>query len=149
MTKALNEVSTSQEEYLSETDQEVADFLDNHFYKTGIFKEKMKMYCEFMDKHKGNQEISDKLNFKIKDEKFKTFYNFYGTRGCSAARFEEKNLTVGMMNTSKESKLSSIIRNKFKIGERYTMKEMKEILGKIYNDLGINSLSSTINMNNY
>ena len=137
VTKALNEVSTSQEEYLNETDQEVDDFLDNYFYTTGIFKEKMKMYCEFMDKHKGNQEISDKLNFKIKDERFKIFYNFYGTKGCSAARFEEKNLTVGMMDISKESKLSSIIRNKFKIGERYTMKEMKETLGKIYNDLGI------------
>ena len=137
VTKALNEVSTSQEEYLNEIDQEVDNFLDNYFYTTGIFKEKMRMYCEFMDKHEGNQEISDKLNFKIKDERFKTFYNFYGTKGCSAARFEEKNLTVGMMDISKESKLSSIIRNKFKIGERYTMKEMKETLGKIYNDLGI------------
>lgn len=149
VTKALNEVSTSQEEYLNETDQEVADFLDNYFYTTGIFKEKMRMYCEFMDKHEGNQEISDKLNFKIKDERFKTFYNFYGTKGCSAARFEEKNLTIGMMNTSKESELYTVIYNTFKVGDRLLASDVKSKLTKLYNDLGIKKKAKASDLSRY
>ena len=149
VTKALNEVSTSQEEYLNETDQEVADFLDNHFYKTGIFKEKMKMYCEFMDKHKGNQEILDKLNFKIKDEKFKTFYNFYGTKGCSSAKFEEKKLTQGMMNVSKESELYTVIYNTFKVGDRLLASDVKSKLTKLYNDLGIKKKAKASDLSRY
>lgn len=149
VTKALNEVSTSQEEYLNETDQEVADFLDNHFYKTGIFKEKMKMYCEFMDKHKGNQEILDKLNFKIKDEKFKTFYNFYGTKGCSSAKFEEKNLTQGMMNVSKESELYTVVYNTFKVGDRLLASDVKSKLTKLYNDLGIKKKAKASDLSRY
>ena len=149
VTKALNEVSTSQEEYLNETDQEVADFLDNYFYTTGIFRDKMRMYCEFMDKHEGNQEISDKLNFKIKDEKFKTFYNFYGTKGCSAARFEEKNLTIGMMNTSKESELYTVIYNTFKVGDRLLASDVKSKLTKLYNDLGIKKKAKASDLSRY
>lgn len=33
-------------------EKDVQDFLDNKFYSTGIFKYKMKWYCEFMDKYK-------------------------------------------------------------------------------------------------
>ena len=149
VTKALNEVSTSQEEYLNETDQEVADFLDNHFYKTGIFRDKMRMYCEFMDKHEGNQEISDKLNFKIKDERFKRFYNYFGTSGCRAVRYEEKPLGERLLNSSKYSEISSYIYNRFKSGSRYTKKEIKQILQGIHNDLGITTSPKATDLENY
>lgn len=149
VTKALNEVSTSQEEYLNETDQEVADFLDNYFYTTGIFRDKMRMYCEFMDKHEGNQEISDKLNFKIKDDRFKRFYNYFGTAGCRAVRYEEKPLGERLLNSSKYSEISSYIYNRFKLGSRYTKKEIKQILQGIYNDLGITTSPKATDLENY
>ena len=120
-----------------ELEKEVQDFLDNKFYSTGIFREKMKMYCEFMDKHKGNKEVSDIIYYKIKNSDFRKYYNFYGTSGCSAKKYQKENLELGMIDTSKSDELSSAIHNKFKVGEKYLKKDIKPILQDIYRDLGI------------
>ena len=125
--------------YYNDIEKEIQDFLDNKFYKTGIFEIKMKLYCEFMDKYKGNKEVSDMLYFKIKDPKYRKYYNFYGTSGCRAVSYIEDKLKLGMIDTSKESELSSVIYKKFKSNNRYTLKEIKSILQDLYRDLGITS----------
>ena len=130
-------------------EKEIDDFLNNHFYKTGIFEYKMKMYCEFMDKYNGNQEVSDSLYFRIKDDRYRKYYNFYGTSGCSSRKYQEGNLYSGMMNVSKESELSSIIYSKFKIDSRYTLKEIKSTLQDIYRDLGITSKPKATDLGRY
>ena len=84
-------------EYQSDLEKEVQDFLDNKFYSTGIFKYKMRMYCEFMDKHNGNQEVSDSLYFRIKDDRYRRYYNFYGTSGCTAKKYVKKLIEEGMI----------------------------------------------------
>ena len=75
-----------------ELEIEIQEFLDNKFYSTGLFYERMRMYCEFMDLHQGNKEVSDIIYFKIKDPKYRDFYNFYGTKGCRAVSYEEKKI---------------------------------------------------------
>ena len=137
VTKSLESLTSNISEYQSDLEKEVQEFLDNKFYSTGIFKYKMKMYCEFMDKHQGSKEVSDIIYFKIKDPKYRKYYNFYGTSGCSSLRYEEKNLEQGMVDTSKSDELSSAIHNKFKVGEKYLKKDIKPILQDIYRDLGI------------
>ena len=137
VTKSLESLTSNISEYQSDLEKEVQEFLDNKFYSTGIFKYKMKMYCEFMDKHQGSKEVSDIIYFKIKDPKYRKYYNFYGTSGCSSLRYEEKNLEQGMVDTSKSEELSSAIHNKFKVGEKYLKKDIKPILQDIYRDLGI------------
>ena len=149
VTKALNEITSNISEYQSDLEKEIDDFLDNHFYKTGIFHEKMRMYCEFMDKYNGNQEVSDSLYFKIKDDRYRRYYNFYGTSGCSSRKYQEGNLYSGMMNVTKESELSSIIYSKFKIDSRYTLKEIKSTLQDIYRDLGITSKPKATDLGKY
>ena len=109
----------------------------------------MRMYCEFMDKHNGNQEVSDSLYFRIKDDRYRKYYNFYGTSGCSSRKYREGNLYSGMMNVSKESELSSIIYSKFKIDSRYTLKEIKSTLQDIYRDLGITSKPKATDLGKY
>ena len=130
-------------------EKEVQDFLDNKFYSTGIFREKMKMYCEFMDKHNGNKEVSDIIYYKIKNSDFRKYYNFYGTSGCSAKKYQKENLEIGMINESKESKLSTAIHNKFKFGDRFTKKDIKQILQDIYRDLGITSKAKATDLGRY
>ena len=93
------------------------------------------MYCEFMDKHKGNKEVSDIIYYKIKNSDFRKYYNFYGTKGCSAKKYQKENLELGMIDVSKESELSSVVYKKFQIGSRYTLKEIKLVLQDIYRDL--------------
>ena len=139
VTKSLESLTSNISEYQSDLEKEVQDFLDNKFYKTGIFREKMKMYCEFMDKHKGNKEVSDIIYYKIKNSDFRKYYNFYGTKGCSAKKYQKENLELGMIDISKNDELSSVVYKKFQIGSRYTLKEIKSTLQDIYRDLGITS----------
>lgn len=133
-------------------EQDVRNFLDNKFYRTGIFHEKMKMYCEFLDNqwNKGfNQELQDYIYFKIKDERFRKYYNFYGTSGCKAREYREDRLQSGMTDKSKDSELLAAIHNRFKVGDRYSLKELKSILGNIYRDLGISRTPKAKDLDNY
>ena len=130
-------------------EKEIDDFLNNHFYTTGIFKEKMKMYCEFMDKHQGSQEVSDSLYFRIKDDKYRKYYNFFGTSGCRANSYEELKLYTCMMDSSKESILYNSIYTRFKSGDRYSKKDIKQLLGDLYRDLGISRTPKATDLGNY
>ena len=149
VTKSLESLTSDISEYQSDLEKEVQDFLDNKFYSTGIFREKMRMYCEFMDKHQGNKEVSDIIYFKIKDPKYRKYYNFYGTKGCSAKKYQKENLELGMIDVSKSDELSSVVHKKFQIGERYTLKEIKSVLQDIYRDLGITSKPKATDLDKY
>ena len=127
--------------YPEETLKIAQDFLDNKFYRTNLFREKLKMYCEFMDKYQENKRIEEIIYYKIQDDRFRRYYNFYGTKGCSAKKYEERYLYEGMINTTKSNELEIAIRNHFKVGQRYTLKEIKENLKIIYRNLGITSES--------
>ena len=132
-----------------ELEKEVQNFFFFFFYSTGIFHEKMKMYCEFMDLHQGNKEVSDMIYFKIKDPKYRDFYNFYGTKGCKAVSYKENKLRIGMLDTTSDSVLYNTIYTRFKCGERYTSKDLKEILREIYQDLGISRTPKAKDLGEY
>ena len=149
VTKSLESLTSNISEYQSDLEKEVQDFLDNKFYSTGIFREKMKMYCEFMDLHQGSKEVSDIIYFKIKDPKYRKYYNFYGTSGCKSVSYEEKKLEEGMINTDKFSELSSVIYNKFKTNSILTKKDIKQILQDIYRDLGITSKAKATDLGKF
>ena len=149
VTKSLESLTSNISEYQSDLEKEVQDFLDNKFYKTGLFHEKMRMYCEFMDKHKGNKEVSDIIYYKIKNSDFRKYYNFYGSSGCKAKEYIKKNLELGMVDMSKESELFSAIHNKFKVGDRFVNKDIKQILQDIYRDLGITSKAKATDLGKY
>ena len=149
VTKSLESITSNISEYQSDLEKEVQDFLDNKFYKTGIFREKMKMYCEFMDLHKGNKEVSDIIYFKIKDPKYREYYNFYGTKGCSALKYQKENLELGIKNKSKELEILNIIYNRFKVGEKYLKKDIKQTLQDIYKDLGITLKAKASDLDKY
>ena len=149
VTKSLESLTNNISEYQNNLEKEVQNFLDNKFYKTGLFHEKMKMYCEFMDKHKGSKEVSDIIYFKIKNSDFRKYYNFYGSSGCKAKEYIKKNLELGMIDISKSDELSSVVYKKFQIGSRYTLKEIKSILQDIYRDLGITSKAKATDLENY
>ena len=149
VTKSLESLTNNISEYQSDLEKEVQDFLDTKFYSTGIFREKMKMYCEFMDKYQGNKEVSDIIYFKIKDPKYRKYYNFYGTKGCKSKGYFEDKLKLGMIDTSKSDELSSVIYKKFKIGDRIIPGEVKIILQDIYRDLGITSKAKATDLGKY
>ena len=137
VTKSLESLTSNISEYRSKFEKEIDDFLLYDFSTVNTFEKKMKIYCEFIDYMKGSKEVMDIVYYRTKDPRFQKYYNFYGTKGCKAKEFREKNLEQGMIDTSKSDELSSAIHNKFKVGEKYLKKDIKPILQDIYRDLGI------------
>ena len=137
VTKSLESLTSNISEYRSKFEKEIDDFLLYDFSTVNTFEKKMKIYCEFIDYMKGSKEVMDIVYYRTKDPRFQKYYNFYGTKGCKAKEFREKNLELGMIDTSKSDELSSAIHNKFKVGEKYLKKDIKPILQDIYRDLGI------------
>ena len=119
------------------------------FISTGLFPEKLKMYCEFMDTYQDNKYLTDAVTFKIGDSRYRDYYNFYGTSGCSAKGFQEYKLKPGIMDSSEEDRLKAAICVEFKSGERYTMKELKIKLAGIYKKLGITKTAKAKDLEKY
>ena len=117
-------------------DQIVNDFLNNHFYKTNIFEEKMRMYCEFMDQCKNNPYIFNAIFHRV-DPKFKTYYDLFGTSGCNSVSYRESLLKNKVLNNINSSNLRDKLISYFKVGSRYELKSIKLTLSSIYSDLGI------------
>ena len=150
VTKSLESLTSNISEYRSEIEKEVNSFLTYDFNTTGIFEKRMKAYCSFMDYLGRNKdEGSDIFYYKTKDSRFRKYYNFYGTPGCKAKEFREKELEQGMINSSKELDISSIIYSKFKVGDRVIPGEVKVILQEIYRNNGITSKAKATDLGKY
>ena len=149
VTRAFQEAGFESEECHSTEEIIAQDFLDNYFYATGIFSEKMKMYCEFCDSNGDNLAIMKIIDAKITDPKFKEFYKYYGTKGCSARRYRENELISGWNDITKESQLLSSICVEFKLGEKYTLKEIKTKLDRIYKSLDLSRKAKATDLGKY
>ena len=136
VTKSIQKQGYVSSEYYDEEDKIVNDFLGNKFYSTNIFEEKMKMYCEFMDKYSSNKYIFNIIIHKI-DPKFKTYYDLFGTSGCKAVGYEESPLRSKISDNLKSPNLRDRLISYFKIQSRYTLKDIKYTLSLVYRDLGI------------
>ena len=149
VTKALKDAGFCLETYTSEQDQIVSEFLDNHFYSTGIFAEKMKMYCEFRDAYKDSPEVLAALIAKIPDQKFHQYYDYYGTKGCSSRKYKEIELYRGWKDTTKEENLRELIFRSFKVGGKYAKSEIKDILNQIYQKLNLTRKAKATDLGEY
>lgn len=149
VTKSLGNQGFEVGIYKDENDKIASDFLDNHFYATGVFKEKMRIYCEFLDTYKDNPEIMEILSHKIINPRFKQFYDYFGTKGCSSRNYEEKNLLEAWGNDSKEEKLTKEIYLAFKVGDRYPVKDLKIMVREIYGRLGITKTPKATDLDRY
>ena len=105
------------------------------FTSTGIFSEKLKMYCEFLDQHVDNQYILVSISHKITDPRYKNYYNFFGTVGCKAKRFREDLLKPEFLDNIYLDELSKEVFKTFETNKKYNKKEIKEKLKEIYNKL--------------
>lgn len=128
---------TENQSPILEKEKIAQDFLDNQFYTTGFFHERMRMYCDFMDKYSGDPEIELIIYNLVKDERFKTYYGSFGTSGCSSSKYMYKPLLNKVYDLSKEDQLRQAIYTNFKAGNRLTKKDIKSKLSDIHRDLGI------------
>jgi hypothetical protein len=140
VTKALKDIkglNIVTQDYRDRDEIIISSFLNDYFFKTNIFKEKMKMYCEFREKFEDNPYIISSLEHRISDQRFHQYFKYYGISGCKARKYEELELRRVWEDSTKEEKLGSMIYSKFKEGDRVAMSEMKETLRTLYSNLSL------------
>ena len=117
--------------------EEALEFI-NSFYGTNLFAQKMRLYCEFMD-NSDDSLISKTRPFIEDDDKYWSYYTFYGTKGCSARYYNEKQLIIGMRDYARLPQKIEMIYDVFKEGETYIKKDIKLKLKEINKIIGIES----------
>ena len=148
VTKSIQKQGYNQDEYMHNEDIIVSEFLHNDFYSKMSFKEKMKLYCEFMDKYSSDKYILNSIIHKI-DPKFKTYYDLFGTSGCKSVRYEELLLKNKISDNLKSPNIKDRLISYFKIKSKYTLKDIKYTLGLIYNDLSISKTPKASDLESY
>ncbi len=147
LTKLLHSIlfsSTDSEEY-----QILKDFLDNHYYATSIFSERLRLYCEFRDKYKDNPVIMEGLFHRVTNLKIHQFYNYFGTSGCKAKHYLEGELDKIWRDSTKSEKLAFEIYSRFHEGDRYLLSDLKQIIKEIYQKLSITKSPKASDIKDY
>lgn len=127
-----------------ETEPTGIDDLDNfikEFYSTGNFSNRMKAYCEFVDQYGKDNYIMGIVDIRIPDPKFKSYYNLFGTSGCRARSYRDDRINTIIDSRIKINNLSTKVSKMFKIGKRYSRKDIKLLLSQIYNSLEIKKIA--------
>ena len=127
-----------------ETEPTGIDDLDNfikEFYSTGNFSNRMKAYCEFVDQYGKDNYIMGIVDIRIPDPKFKSYYNLFGTSGCRARSYRDDRINTIIDSRIKINNLSTKVSEMFKIGKRYSRKDIKLLLSQIYNSLEIKKIA--------
>lgn len=113
------------------------------FNKLSFFKDRLKLYCEYMDK---NLEESRLVSSYISDnfeDRFDVYYSYYGSKGCSAREYLRKNLEEGLKSTINKHNLEdSVLEKYFEVGKFYSNKYVKASLTEIYKDNNIQKVAT-------
>lgn len=150
LTKALKSLDNVEViEYKDAKDKLVQEFLDNRFYATGIFTEKLKLYCEFLDEYKNDEYVLGIIKYKIPDQRFSMYYRLFGTDGCRQAEYREGRLQDKVLMLEKEDIIRNSIFGTFEVGKRYLSKFIKPKLIEIYKNLNISKTAKATDLNEW
>ena len=150
LTKALKSLDNVEViEYKDAKDKLVQEFLDNRFYATGIFTEKLKLYCEFLDEYKNDEYVLGIIKYKIPDQRFSMYYKLFGTDGCRQAEYREGRLQDKVLMLEKEDIIRNSIFGTFEVGKRYLSKFIKPKLIEIYKNLNISKTAKATDLNEW
>lgn len=143
----VNVTRTIDSLYVVEENKELRDkydniidqFMETKFLTTGIFSDKLKYYCEFMDEYRDNEYIRNQIKYKIPDLRYSNFYMLFGSNKCRALHYKEYALVKLMLNITKEDRIRDAVFNTFLIGNKYLYRDIKSMLVSIYESLEISS----------
>ena len=111
-------------------------FLDE-FNELATFDGKLELYCRFRDSFPNNEYVTKRVEFEIKDPRFKDYYTYLGTATCKAHKFRDGELKALLVNETKGGDLREKVLETFTPGNRFPSKEIKATLAKIYQELSI------------
>ena len=113
------------------------NLLVNKIYSFSLFKEKMRLICEEYKKNP-NTDI-----FNYLPSEYKNYIDEVGIEEIEKSGYRKLNLKIKKRKKIElnDKDLKVEIYKLFQIGERYTLLEIKNKLGDLFNELGIKSLS--------
>lgn len=117
---------------LDETQDRANEFLMEFSKKTYDFREAYKYLCE----SELDQEILNYVSKRISQD----YINYYYVIGAEKSRslgYQRSNLEREYNNYRRSGDVQNVIISEFQVSQRYTLKEIKERLGIIYQNLGI------------
>ena len=137
-------ISSLQDESLSveqqdfrHRDEEYIELFLEEFNSYTTFNSRLELYCKFRDSFSGNDYIARRLEFEIRDPRFKDYYEYLGTITCKAHEFRDNELRELMVVDTKAEALKERIQNSFTTGDRVSLKNIKSTLNQIYNELSL------------
>jgi hypothetical protein len=133
---------------LKDDSEEIREFADL-FKKERHFDLKLRLYCEFRENHKNNQEVSTKVAEYLKGFPFETYYSYFGIKGCRAQGFRFDRLSKMLNDKINKDSLTAVIYQSFALKETYSVKDIKNILKAIYDSLGINKTPKATDLLEY
>ena len=112
---------------------QILDFF-NEYEKLPNLYQKLKYLCEFNFE---SDLIKTRVLDSITEKHFKEYYETLGPEGCRSCSYNITRINNKLnINTFDISLLTSEIYKTFKSGEKYSNKDLKDILGRIYNSVG-------------
>ena len=129
-------LSVDQQDFCHRDEEYVELFLEE-FNSYTTFNSRLELYCKFRDSFSGNDYIARRLEFEIRDPRFKDYYEYLGTITCKAHEFRDNELRELMVVDTKAEALKEKIENSFTTGDRVSLKNIKSTLNQIYNELSL------------
>ena len=117
---------------------ELTDEFSKLFYSTNVFRDKMKLVCEWLDS--GN-ELPETIS-----PRFLNYYNFLGTDTYRALSYQEDNLITRIKNYLLKDTLLVELTKEFNIGDRIPKKDIKDKLKLIYDKVNIKQTAKAIDL---
>lgn len=120
------------------------EFLMEFSKKTYDFREAYKYLCE----SELDQEILNYVSKRISQD----YINYYYVIGAEKSRslgYQRSNLEREYNNYRRSGDVQNVIISEFQVSQRYTLKEIKEKLGIIYQNLGITKTPKALDLEEY
>ena len=122
----------------------LSEFMEQ-FRKSTTFINRMKLVCQFTEIHGGYVGISKILELS----EYTKYIDLLGIKRIKNKNYNKERLDKEAQIVANERNLIFEITNSFIVGEKYTLKEIKEKLWEIYQNLGISKIPKASSLLEY
>lgn len=123
----------------------ICGFIAN-FDKVSFFHEKMKLYCDFLDQYYDLLRTTDVYGVP---REFQNYVNLLGTKRIKALGYIKKNLENEFQIIISSGNLKTLISTQFFVGSKLLLRDIKERLQYLYDNLDIKKTAKATDIEEY
>lgn len=126
--------------------QEVYSEFEEEFINFTEFRDKMKLYCNFLDQYGGLLKTTD-LPCVPRD--YQNYVNLLGTKRVRALSYQKSDLENETNSTTSQHKIKQLILSTYSSDRFYVATDIKFKLQEIYNSLGLKKKAKATDLGEY